>query len=93
MSVDKVPAYNQSPYGHTSPTPSGDSKNPKSANADNKSLPTKFIDSFRKHPSLHTVEKRTNSDGETYDVEMAATNLAQSPLARRLKGRHLQMVI
>ncbi len=32
------------------------------------------------------------ADGKVFDVESAAVNTASSPLARRLKGRHLQMI-
>lgn len=32
------------------------------------------------------------ADGKVYDVEAAAQRTATSPLARRLKGRHLQMI-
>jgi amino acid transporter len=33
-----------------------------------------------------------NTDGTGFDVEQAAQNTAHSPLQRRLKGRHLQMI-
>jgi amino acid transporter len=32
------------------------------------------------------------ADGKVFDVESAAANTANSPLVRRLKGRHLQMI-
>lgn len=53
-----------------------------------------FIDGFKPHP-VHvaaTAKRRAAAAGGHYDVEQAAINLAESPLARKLKGRHLQMI-
>lgn len=56
-------------------------------------LATRLVDSFRRDPRAHTTPKGTvGGDGRVYDVENAATATAESPLARRLKGRHLQMI-
>jgi len=54
---------------------------------------TRCIDSFKRDPNAHAIE-RTAVDvgGKTYDVETAAAATAESPLARKLKGRHLQMI-
>lgn len=57
------------------------------------------IDSFRRDRSF-TVAGRSISnardvhgaDGRVFNVEVAAARTADSPLARRLKGRHLQMI-
>lgn len=54
---------------------------------------TGFIDSFRPHPQ-QLAQKRAAAAraGEGIDLEQAAINVAESPLARKLKGRHLQMI-
>lgn len=52
-----------------------------------------FIDSFRRHPSQSvTAPGAVGADGQVYDVEKSQQALAASPLARRLKNRHLQMI-
>ena len=57
------------------------------------SLVTRFIDSFRRDPYARATPKDAiGSNGKVYDVETAAINTAESPLARKLKGRHLQMI-
>ncbi|KAJ5498847.1 Amino acid/polyamine transporter I [Penicillium expansum] len=40
----------------------------------------------------HTVSSHAGADGSGFDLENAAHNTANSPLQRRLKGRHLQMI-
>lgn len=51
-----------------------------------------LIDGFKPHP-VHTARKKAAAaDGGHFDVEQAALNVAESPLARKLKGRHLQMI-
>lgn len=53
----------------------------------------RVVDSFRRDPAAHTTPKGAiGSNGKVFDVEGAATNTAESPLARKLKGRHLQMI-
>ncbi|KAA8894141.1 amino acid permease-domain-containing protein [Sphaerosporella brunnea] len=53
-----------------------------------------FIDSFRQHPGQAATqqERKQAAAGGQIDLEVAALNLADSPLARRLKNRHLQMI-
>lgn len=51
---------------------------------------TGFIDSFRPHP--HQVASNATRKNGHIDVEQANINVAESPLARKLKGRHLQMI-
>jgi amino acid transporter len=59
----------------------------------NESFGQRFISSFKRDPNAHTTPKGTlGADGKTFDVESAAAATAESPLARRLKGRHLQMI-
>lgn len=54
---------------------------------------TRFIDSFKRDPRARATPKGAlGADGKVYDVESAAQATAESPLARKLKGRHLQMI-
>ena len=54
---------------------------------------TRVVDSFKRDPRANTtITSALNSNGKVYDAEAAATNTAESPLARKLKGRHLQMI-
>lgn len=55
------------------------------------SLICRLIDSFKRDPNAH-VSKEVGADETTYDLEGAAAATAASPLHRRLKGRHLQMI-
>lgn len=53
----------------------------------------RVLDSFKRDPNVTMTPKGTvGTDGKVFDVESAAANTANSPLARRLKGRHLQMI-
>ncbi|KAF2112437.1 amino acid permease-domain-containing protein [Lophiotrema nucula] len=53
----------------------------------------RVLDSFRRDPNTNLTPKGTlGADGKVFDVEAAAQNTANSPLARKLKGRHLQMI-
>jgi amino acid transporter len=53
----------------------------------------RVLDSFKRDPSAHTTPKGSvGANGKVFDVEGAASNTAESPLARKLKGRHLQMI-
>jgi hypothetical protein len=53
----------------------------------------RVLDSFRRDPGMHMTPKcSSGADGKVFDVESAAANTANSPLVRRLKGRHLQMI-
>ena len=66
-------------YGHSSATQPG--------------LGRRFIDSFKRDPNAHVTPKgAVGANGKVYDVEGAAQATAESPLARKLKGRHLQMI-
>ena len=53
----------------------------------------RFLDGFKRDP-LANVSKTTQvgSDGKEFDLEGATAATAASPLQRRLKGRHLQMI-
>ena len=52
------------------------------------------INGFRRDPSLMVTSRGSVSgaDGRTFDAEAAAIRTADSPLMRKLKGRHLQMI-
>ncbi|KAK9328468.1 amino acid permease-domain-containing protein [Lipomyces starkeyi] len=50
----------------------------------------RFVDSFRPNDVYLANSREVNVAG--YDMEAAARRTAESPLARRLKGRHLQMI-
>lgn len=53
----------------------------------------RVMDSFKRDPNIHMTQTgQLGGDGKVFDVETAAQNTATSPLARRLKGRHLQMI-
>ena len=54
-------------------------------------LSRRFIDSFKRDPNIRTASK-PSANGHAFDVEGAAAATAESPLARKLKGRHLQMI-
>lgn len=70
-----------------SPTAYGDAEPAK------QSIPRRVIDSFKRDPNATvTGGGSQGADGKEYDVEHAAQNTAASPLARRLKNRHLQMI-
>ncbi|KAI9848694.1 MAG: glyceraldehyde-3-phosphate dehydrogenase 1 [Sclerophora amabilis] len=68
------------PYdGQTSPTKDGMGK--------------RFVNSFRRDPNMRVTPKgAVGADGKVFDVEGAAEATANSPLQRKLKGRHLQMI-
>ena len=78
--------YSSSPYGSSDMDYDTDSQT-------NQSLGRRFLSSFRRDINAHATPKATVvGDGKVYDVEGAAQATASSPLARHLKGRHLQMI-
>jgi amino acid transporter len=57
------------------------------------SFPRRIWEGFKPDPHAHTTPAGTvGADGRVFDVEGAAQATANSPLARKLKGRHLQMI-
>ncbi|OBT48688.1 hypothetical protein VE00_00778 [Pseudogymnoascus sp. WSF 3629] len=62
-----------------------------------RSLPHQFIDSFRRDPNRHIIDP-LGSLGDVdhqdwvYDPNQAILRTANTRLARKLKGRHLQMI-
>ncbi|KAH0551054.1 hypothetical protein GP486_007596 [Trichoglossum hirsutum] len=61
--------------------------------AGHRSLATRFLDSFKREPNYNAAH-RGSVGGELggFDMESATANTASSPLARKLKNRHLQMI-
>jgi amino acid transporter len=58
-------------------------------------LGRRVIESFKRDANFAmtmTPKGSVGADGTVFDPESAAANTANSPLARRLKGRHLQMI-
>lgn len=52
-----------------------------------------LIDSFKRNPNVAITPKGTvGADGHVFNSEAAALATANSPLERRLKSRHLQMI-
>src|SRR5436309_651579 len=52
-----------------------------------------LLDSFKRHSNQHVMPiGAVGPNGLVYDTEAAAGNTANSPLARKLKTRHLQMI-
>jgi len=53
----------------------------------------RLLDSFKRDPNARIEPSAAiTGGGNIYDVESAAQATADSPLARKLKGRHLQMI-
>lgn len=53
----------------------------------------RLVDSFRPDPRYQAArDGKIGDDGRSYDGTAAASTTAESPLARKLKGRHLQMI-
>jgi amino acid transporter len=50
----------------------------------------RFIDSFKPNENLHG--QAPGAVAGTFDPHAASAGTANSPLARKLKGRHLQMI-
>jgi len=58
-----------------------------------RTMGTRIIDSFKRDPNARaSIKVPVEVGGKKYDVETAAAATAQSGLARKLKGRHLQMI-
>lgn len=56
-------------------------------------IPRRIWDSFKRDPNAHVTKGgAVGADGKVFDSEGAANATASSPLQRRLKGRHLQMI-
>lgn len=69
------------------------------ASPDKRSYSTRIIDSFRRDPNQKITEtgevidlKLQHGHDDSYDIESAISNIAKSPLSRKLEARHLQMI-
>ena len=79
-------SLDSSPFGQTEPFYGGATK--VKAN-----VTRRVWDSFKRDPNLHaTPHGVICANGSVFDVEAAAQATADSPLARKLKSRHLQMI-
>lgn len=79
--------------GRWSPTESHNPDYYGSSSTHRDGLGKKIIESFKRDPNYTiTPKKSVTGEGKVFDVEEAAHNTAASPLARKLKGRHLQMI-
>jgi len=57
------------------------------------SIPRRIFESFKRDPKLHlTPNGAVGGNGRVWDAQTAAAGTASSPLARKLKSRHLQMI-
>lgn len=57
------------------------------------SIPRRILNSFRRDPNSRVTPSGViGANGVVFDPEAAAKATADSPLARKLKGRHLQMI-
>lgn len=57
------------------------------------SIPKRIWQSFQRDPLAHTTPVgAVGANGDVFDTEGAAHATANTALARKLKGRHLQMI-
>ena len=57
------------------------------------SIPRRIWDSFKRDPNAFATPKGViGANGQVFDDQTAAQATADAPLARKLKGRHLQMI-
>lgn len=58
-----------------------------------RSIPMRVWESFQRDPNAHATPVGTlGANGKVFDLEGAARATANTTLARKLKGRHLQMI-
>ena len=100
MSLPREPEaaklHNDSP----SPPPScGGNEKPHAPPVAYRSIPARIIDSFRRDPDQKVFNNSKNfaltlehGHSDSYDVETAIANTADTQLAKKLKTRHLQMI-
>ncbi|KAF2196422.1 amino acid permease [Delitschia confertaspora ATCC 74209] len=79
--------------GKWSPTDEHSKEYYASSKVHREGLGRRVLDSFKRDQNYTITPKRAvTGEGKVFDVETAAQNTANSPLARKLKGRHLQMI-
>lgn len=93
---ESTPGPNAKPSPHSSPESSSFAiiePNYDELPKAKQSIPMRIWDSFKRDPSAYTTPRGTiGADGKVFDVESAAQATANTTLARKLKGRHLQMI-
>ena len=89
-----IPSHSPSPP----PSSAGPEKST-SSSPDRRSMPIRLLDSFRRDPNQKVTAtgeiidlKLEHGHDDSYDIESAITNIAKSPLSRKLEARHLQML-
>jgi yeast amino acid transporter len=81
------------PWTPQSSSSSGPSNFEGDANSLRRPWKARVVDSFRRDPHASLIRHTSvGSEDHKYDMESAAQATALSPLLRRLKGRHLQMI-
>lgn len=96
--VEKGSGNGLDKYGHKAPTPSYNSGSIREPNYEettivNQPYYMRVIESFKRDPVLKiTPNGVIGANGHVFHSDAAAQNTANSPLARKLKGRHLQMI-
>lgn len=89
--MEKEVAHDEGYAGDVDKTTSGDMYGESTPHR--AGIMTRMIDSFRRDPTAMTTPRAASgSNGKGFDLEAAALRTAESPLARKLKGRHLQMI-
>ncbi|OJD17760.1 hypothetical protein AJ78_02169 [Emergomyces pasteurianus Ep9510] len=77
------------------PKPTAPSAGASNANdgTSHESIFARFVDGFRRDPNAHITKKDAHTTHDKqYNLEAAVSNTASSPLQRKLRGRHLQMI-
>ena len=100
MSLPTPTPDTSTPPDHSpAPSPSPPEKAHLPASPDKRSIPIRMLDSFRRDPDQKVTEtgeiidlKLEHGHDDSYDIESAITNIAKSPLSRKLEARHLQMI-
>lgn len=94
--VEKGSVSDVKDHASTSPsysTNGGAEPNYEETTVIHQSFGRRLFESFKRDPNLTATPKGViGSNGRVYDGGSAAQATAISPLARKLKGRHLQMI-
>jgi amino acid transporter len=94
--VEKGSVSDVKDHASTSPsysTNGGPEPNYEETTVIHESFGRRLFNSFKRDPNLRATPKGViGSNGRVYDPGVAAEATAASPLARKLKGRHLQMI-
>jgi len=94
MSYDAEKGVAEKPLGDSSPDRAEWDTGAQS-HAGKQQWTTRFVDSFKRDPNAHVTKESQRPDGEAgreFDHRAAAERTANSGLAHKLKGRHMQMI-